>query len=170
MKKTLVLICLVLVFLGGLSAQQISKNDFIVDLGAGIGEPGIDYFHTPAWLLSAQYVAFSDVLFKGGSVGLGIQTGYFSFKVDGKSYNAGKFGLLVNYHYQLTPHLVLSAGLIPGFYTDDYHDANDDFSGYSGLFQEINVSARYYFTPAIGAFAGVSTGESRFLAGVSVKL
>ncbi|MDR1499901.1 MAG: hypothetical protein LBI58_02865 [Tannerellaceae bacterium] len=172
MKRLIILGFLSLFVATGAGAQEIfAKGASIVNIGVGLGA------NIP---VEASYeYSVVDGLIDGdnGSVGIGGYLAYYGHSesfIGGKlSYNDIVIGARGAFHYQFVDKLDTYAGLMLG-----YDVASSKWSGSgaavsasgSAFAPSVFVGARYYFTPAVGAYAEMGYGIAYLSVGVALRL
>lgn len=169
MKKSMLFFALIIFTLTS-HAQEIAKSDLIIDLGSGFSiENNWNHHINSPLLASIQYIAFDQLIFNKGALGLGFQTGIFSYQYETYKYNVQKLAVLASYHYSFAPKFSAYVSMTTGYNIDSNKRTSIDFSGYDGFYQNASVGARYYFIPNLGVYGGVSIGETFSHFGVTLK-
>ncbi|WP_162151341.1 outer membrane beta-barrel protein [Porphyromonas macacae] len=160
------------------NAQSVfRKGESMLNLGLGLNSLNNYTMVIPP--LSASYeLGLADNIFSNGngSLGLGAYIGYASYK-----YKPYKVNSLKENHFVIGPRLALHygflgkldtyLGLMLGYRSVSLSgDFGDIDSTSSGLAWNLNIGARYFFTPKVGAFMELGYGISNVNLGVTFRM
>lgn len=158
-----------------------AKGDNVIGVGIGIG--GVYGFSSPSAqspVFGVQYDRAIIPLKFGAVIGVGGFLGYktYSYKYYGYKdvWNIFIIGARGTFHYDLfnVENLDTYGGMMVAFHAVNSHDNIPDEYGYkrdynSAAYASIYAGAKYYFTPAFGAFAEVGYGVSWLTVGAAFK-
>lgn len=182
MKKILILLTALTASSAGY-AQQFVKGTNVISAGVGLGS-SLGSFHygsqTPA--LSLQYERGVWEIGGPGIVSLGGYAGRKSYKYSGSGYSQDWgytiIGIRSAYHYNgiQADHFDLYGGVMLSYNMLDYSykDNNGNNIGAAGNYGSaagftLYLGGRYFFTPAIAAFAELGYGVSYLTLGLAFK-
>ncbi len=181
MKKILVTLFAVFTFTALTVAQNTTfeKGTSVVSAGVGIGSNyyGLGYSMVIPQVFASYEYGIMDNLFSNGkgAIGVGGLIGYTSaaWKYAGASYNINylTFATRGALHYEFVENLDTYGGISLGYYAVNHSMGNEiPWTGRSGAFLwELNVGARYYFTPNLAGMAEVGYGISALNIGISYR-
>lgn len=185
MKKIVVILCLLMIGAGTVSAQELTfvQPDRVVSIGVGLGGNlysgyGSDIKRIPAISLSYESCVKDNLFDEKSSLGVGALVGYSSAKYDdamgdwswkSSTFIVGARGAL---HYALVDKLDTYTGLTLGYniVSTKYTGAVDSGGAGSGVSWAWYLGGRYYFNESTAAFAELGYGIAVLNVGVAFKL
>ena len=137
-------------------SQAYKKGDNLVNLGIGVANT-----YGTAFGASFEH-GFTDNISAGGSVDF-LKYSYAGFSgptwlyfAARGSYHAGE---LLKAGDKLDPYIGAGLGYLSA----------GDVAGFGGIFPQIHIGARYYFSEKVGAFAEAGAGSAALKLGVTLK-
>ncbi|MDR2910675.1 MAG: hypothetical protein LBV47_04835 [Bacteroidales bacterium] len=185
MKKFLFSAIVILFAVSVTNAQDVfKKGDLVFNAGVGVNNSlysGNGYKSTIPVAISGEYgVAENLIGGDNGSIGVGGYLGYTGSKYDAGiadfsvKYSSIIVGARGTFHYQFVNKLDTYAGLMLGYDVVSSKVTGTLAGGYaasaSGFSSSFFLGARYWFAPAVGAFAELGSGISNCTLGVAFRL
>lgn len=155
-------LCALGLFVAGSSAQAqetFEKETNLVNVGIGLGSTLTGQVIPPVSVGFERSVI--DGILDKGSLGIGAQAEFQSFKVLDSSWSNLFIGPRVSFHYEFLENLDTYATVTAGWYK---------VGPVSSFAADFSVGARYLFTPSLGAFTEIGSGIAVLRAGVTFNL